>query len=101
MQVGFLCLSTNHTPMDSYEKEKRERKKNNRLKAIRIEPAEGGYVVQKERSDWEDRPDPAVFSDVMDMMDYIEDFFKSRPKKGNDYAGKVRESATADIEDED
>lgn len=86
--------------MDTYEKEKRERKKNDRLKAIRIEPAEGGYVVQKEMTDWENRPDPAVFSDVMDMMDYIEDCFKSRPKKGNDYSGKVRESAMQE-EDED
>lgn len=46
-------------------------KKKIKLQAIRIEPAEGGFVVQEEINDWENRPDPVVFTDEDKMYDYI------------------------------
>lgn len=89
--------------MDTYEKERKERKKNNRLTGFRIELAEGGFIVHKNMSDYESNPDPVVFNDEDDMFEYISECVANKHPEKEDpsYSGKTTEASSREMDEEE
>jgi len=89
-------MSYDEEPVKSDRSEKKKNK--NKLRSVRIEPANGGFVVQVETNDWENRPDPTVFTDEDKMYDYLSECF-AKHEVGT--LGKVDAKAEKEEAEED